>query len=203
MTRQFKFLCCPNFCAFLLFSSCFLSVLCFPLRTSAQHIDFHRPRMTFAFGVDTFDFVGGEFGKATKYGLAAYAETAMQVGNFAGYLRFGAGRGLTIKDKLPFDAGFQFVFLTIAPRFYWSPFRRELLYFFIQPEISMHILGANTLVSMTGNEVLSGAAGGSFGVQYILGIISVTAQVSCQYDWRFKTTLISGGISVGLSSTIQ
>jgi len=177
--------------------------LCIPFEeASAEPIDFMRPRMTFALGIDAFDYFKGDFGDAASVGMSLFGEVSLEIGYVGGALRFGTARAFTEKDYLPYDEGFQYIYITAAPRFYYAPLR-SYLYFFIQPEISMHILESNTLVLVTGNDAITGSAGGSLGVQYIMGILSVIGQVSCEYDWKLKSILVTGGISIGLSSTIE
>jgi len=159
--------------------------------------------MTFSFGLDAFDHFVGPFGQAAGVGLSAYAEAMLQVGYFAGGIRIGSGRGMTNKDFLPFDQGYQYVYLTATPRFYWAPFRRQLVYFFIQPEVSMHVMMSNTLVKVTGNDSLSWAVGGGLGMQYIIGILSLSGRVSCLYDTRYGSVMVTGGLAIGITSLIR
>lgn len=174
-----------------------------PLQASAEPLNFRRPRMTFSFGLDAFDHFVGPFGQAAGVGLSAYAEAMLQVGYFAGGIRIGSGRGMTNKDFLPFDQGYQYVYLTATPRFYWAPFRRQLVYFFIQPEVSMHVMMSNTLVKVTGNDSLSWAVGGGLGMQYIIGILSLSGRVSCLYDTRYGSVMVTGGLAIGITSLIR
>ena len=163
---------------------------------------FSRPRMTFSFGIDVFDFFIGDFGDAANVGMSIHADATLQVGHFAGYIRFGSARALTEKEFLPFDEGFQFVFISAAPRFYFPLMRRTLLYAFIQPQITVNFFESNTLVALTGNRLADGLVGGSVGLQFIAGIIAITGQVSCEYDWHLKTILVTGGINIGITSTL-
>ena len=62
---------------------------------------------------------------------------------------------------------------------------------------------SNTLVKVTGNDSVTGSAGGALGIQYIINVVSISGQISCQYDWVFKTLYLTGGIAVGLTSTFK
>ena len=136
--------------------------------------------------------------------MRVFAEATMQAGGYFGLnLRFGSARGFTRKDFLPFDNGYQFVYITASPRFYLAPFRKLNLYFYAQPDISVNIFMSNTLVKITGNDSVTGSAGGALGIQYIINVVSIAGQVSCQYDWKFKTIYVTGGIAVGLTSTFK
>ncbi len=174
-----------------------------PTTAEAEPQSFRRPRMTFSLGLEAFDYFMGDFGDAADVGLSVSGDVTIQVGYFAGNLRFGSARAFTHKDFLPYDEGFQNVFITAAPRFYFAPFRKLTLYFFIQPEISMRFLVSNTLVALTGNESITGSVGGAIGTQYIAGIIAITGQVACEYDWRLDSIIVTGGLSIGLSSTLN
>ncbi|MBQ1926683.1 MAG: hypothetical protein II767_00665 [Proteobacteria bacterium] len=174
-----------------------------PALASAEPLGFKRPRSTFSFGFDVFDAMLGDFGNASDVGMSVFADATIQFGGYFGaHVRFGSARAFTRKDFLPFDNGYQFIYMTVAPRFYFSPFRKLTLYFFAQPEVALQALVSNTLVKVTGNDDITGAAGGSLGLQFLLGIISVTAQVSCQYNWNLQTVFLGGSLSVGLSNTI-
>jgi len=169
----------------------------------AEPPTFRRPRGMFLLGIDVFKPVLNDLGKHSLVGLSVFGEVAIQAGYFAFAARFGSARGFTKKEFLPFDQGYQIVYLTVGPRFYYSPFRRLMLSFYVQPEVSLQVYQSNTLVGITGNETLQGAAGGSIGASYILGILVVSAQVSTQYIWELKSLMVTGGISVGLSSTFE
>lgn len=186
----------------LAFSFCLLLALFVSSTAEAAPLNFKRPRATFAMGIDVFDSFWGDFGDAADMGLAVYADTTLQLGYFAGNLRLGLGRAFTKKSDLPFDNGYEYVYLTAAPRFYLAPFQKLYLYFYVQPEVSLHVLLSNTLVGITGNRSFTGAAGGSVGTQFILGVLSISGQVSCQYNWNLKAVIVSGGISIGITSTI-
>lgn len=174
-----------------------------PALASAEPLGFKRPRSTFSLGFDVFDAMLGDFGNASDVGMSVFADATIQFGGYFGaHVRFGSARAFTDKDFLPFDNGYQFIYMTVAPRFFFSPFRKLTLYFFAQPEISLQVLVSNTLVKLTGNNNMTGAAGGSVGLQFLLGIISVTAQVSCQYNWNIQSIFLGGSFSVGLSNTI-
>lgn len=179
-----------------------LFVLIFIPVTAFADYTFSRPRMTFSFGIDVFDFFVGDFGDAVNVGMSVHADATLQVGHFAGYIRFGSARAFTEKDFLPFDEGLQFVFISAAPRFYFPLMRRTLLYAFIQPQITVNFFESNTLVALTGNRLADGLVGGSVGLQFIAGIIAITGQVSCEYDWHLKTVLVTGGINIGITSTL-
>lgn len=180
-----------------------LALVILPEDSYAEPLGFKRPRSTFSLGFDVFDAMLGEFGKASDVGMSVFADATIQFGGYFGvHVRFGSARAFTDKDFLPFDNGYQFIYMTAAPRFFFSPFRKLTLYFFAQPEISLQALVSNTLVKITGNDSITGAAGGSLGLQFLLGIISVTAQVSCQYNWDFQSLFLGGSLSIGLSNTI-
>ena len=187
---------------FLLFS--FIVPLLYASGSEAAPLGFRRPRATFAFGLDAFNTFTGDFAKYTDVGMKAFVETSLQAGGYFGFnLRFGSARGFTHKDFLPFDNGYQFIFITASPRFYLAPFRKTHLYFYAQPDINVNIFMSNTLVKITGNDSVTWAAGGAVGAQYIIGVFSFSGQVSCQYDWELKTLFISGGLAVGFASTIR
>ena len=180
-----------------------LFALCIP-DAMAEPLGFRRPRSTFSLGIEAFDHLLGDFGKASDVGMSVFAETTIQFGGyFAANVRFGSARAFTNKDFLPFDNGYQYIYLTAGPRFYLAPFRKLNLFFYAQPEIALQILVSNTLVTITGNDSTTGAAGGSIGAQYLLGILSISGQVTCQYNWVFQALFIGGSISVGLSNVIQ
>lgn len=169
----------------------------------AEPLGFRRVRATFALGLDCFDAIEGDFGKAADIGMAVYAETTLQLMGYLGLnLRIGSARAFTNKDFLPFDNGFQFIYLTFAPRAYVAPFRKMNLYFYIQPEISLNVFMSNTLVKITGNNGMSGGVGGAIGAQYIIGIVSISAQVFSEYHWKLESVMIGGGITVGISSPL-
>ncbi len=169
----------------------------------AEPLGFRRARASFSLGIDCFDFFKGDFGNAADVGMSVFAETTMQImGYFGLNLRFGSSRAFTDKDFLPFDNGFQFVYLTFAPRAYVAPFRKANLYFYIQPEISLNVFMSNTLVALTGNENISGSAGGALGLQYIIGIVSISGQVYAEYHWMYGSVAVGGGIAVGISSAL-
>lgn len=164
---------------------------------------FTLPRSTFSLGLEAFDAKLGDFGRASDVGMGVFAEATLQIkGYFGASVRFGSARAFTRKDFLPFDNGYQFVYFAAGPRFYLAPFRKMNLYFFVQPEIELQVLISNTLVTLTGNESATGAAGGSVGFQFIMGILSVTGLVTCQYNWQFESLFIGGSLSVGLSNII-
>ncbi len=171
---------------------------------NAAPLGFRRPRATFALGIDAFNTFIGDFANYTDVGMRVFAEATMQAGGYFGLnLRFGSARGFTKKDFLPFDNGYQFVYITGGPRFYLAPFRKLNLYFYAQPEIAVNIFMSNTLVKVTGNDSVTGSAGGALGIQYIINVVSISGQISCQYDWVFKTLYLTGGIAVGLTSTFK
>lgn len=181
----------------------FLAVfwLALPSVAHADHT-FSRPRMIFSFGLDVFDFFVGDFGKAANVGMSLHADATLQVGYFAGHIRFGSAKALTEKDFLPYDEGFQFIFISAAPRFYFPLMRRTALYLFLQPQITVNFFESNTLVALTGNRLADGLVGGSVGVQFIAGILAITGQVSCEYDWHLGSVLVTGGINIGLTSIL-
>ena len=180
-----------------------IGVLCTTEAWSAP-LSFKETRATFALGIEVFDPMLGDFGNAADVGMSIFAETTMQFGGyFAAHVRFSSARAFTKKEFLPFDNGFQYISLLFAPRFYLAPFRKLTLYFFAQPEIALQSLVSNTLVMITGNDNITGAAGGSIGVQFIAGILSVSGQVSCQYNWDYQSIFVGGSISVGISSMIN
>ena len=184
----------------------FLSITCciLPSVSDAEPMGFRRPRSTFALGIDVFDAMLGEFGRVSQVGMSVFAESTLQIGGYYGiHVRFGSARAFTDKDFLPFDEGYQFVYLIAAPRFHLAPFRKQMLQFYAQPEIALQVFVSNTLVKLTGNDSLTGAAGGSIGVQYILGILSIAAQGTCQYNWKLESIFVGGSISVGISNTIK
>ena len=164
---------------------------------------FTLPRSTFSLGIEAFDAMLGEFGSASDVGMGVFAEATLQIkGYFGASVRFGSSRAFTKKEFLPFDNGYQFIYFAAAPRFNFAPFRKLNLYLFVQPEIELQVLISNTLVSLTGNENTSGAAGGSVGIQFIVGIISITGMVTCLYNWNFESLFVGGGLSVGLTNII-
>lgn len=190
--------------------SCFLCLIVvlfslgFMTESEAAPLGFKRPRATFALGIDAFDALTGEFGKASDAGMSVFAESSLQLGGYFGAnIRFGSARAFTNKDFLPFDEGYQYVYVVFGPRFYLSPFRKLSLNFYAQPEIAMQVLVSNTLVSLTGNQQFTGAAGGSLGAQFLVGILSVSGQLTCQYNWNLKTVIFGGGLSIGVSSTLK
>ena len=145
----------------------------------AAPLGFRRPRATFGIGLNVFDAITGDFGNASDLGMSLFAEATIQVGGyFGGTVRFGSARAFTHKDFLPFDQGYQYVYMIFSPRFNLAPFRKVNLNFYLQPDIAMQVLISNTLVSMTGNRQITGAAGGSLGAQYIIGMFSVSGQVN-------------------------
>lgn len=169
----------------------------------AEPLGFRRVRATFSLGLDAFDALMGDFGSATDVGMSVYAETTLQMfGYFGLNLRFGTARGFTEKEYLPFDNGYQFIYLTFAPRVYFAPFRKAYVFFYMQPEISLKVMMSNTLVKVTGNHEMTGGVGGAIGVQYIIGIVSITGQIYTDYHWQLKTLFIGGGITVGIASTL-
>lgn len=178
------------------------SSMIIPEEADAKPLGFHRPRSTFSLGLEAFDAKLGDFGRASDVGMGVFAESSLQLGYFGANIRFGSARAFTHKDFLPFDNGYQYIYIVASPRFYLAPFRKLNLYFYAQPEIALQILVSNTLVQLTGNNMTSGAAGGSLGIQFLTGIISVTGQVTCQYNWEFKSLFVGGSLSVGLTSTI-
>lgn len=190
---------CPLLATFL--TACALFV--HPGSLSAKPVDFDRPRMMFSLGIDAFDYFVGNFGDAADVGLSLYGEVAIQVGYFGGSLRFGSSRAFTNKDFLPYDEGLQHIFITAAPRLYIPLYKRTYLYLILQPQASIRFLQSNTLVTITGNDSLTGAAGGSLGLQFITGIISITGLVALEYDFRLSSILLTGGLSIGLTSTIN
>lgn len=176
----------------------------FPQPAVAEPLGFRRARATFSLGLDAFDAVTGDFGKVSEVGMAVFAESSIQLWGYFGInIRFGSARAFTDKNFLPYDNGYQYICFTLSPRFYLAPFRKLNLYFYAQPEISMDILTSNTLVKMTGNENLTGAAGGAIGAQLIVGMISISGQVYCEYNWNFESVIIGGGLAVGVTSTIR
>ena len=180
-----------------------LVMLAFISAAYAEPLGFRRVRTTFSLGLDCFDAIAGEFGKAADIGMAVYAETTLQLMGYLGLnFRIGSARAFTNKDFLPFDNGFQFIYLTFAPRAYVAPFRKLNLYFYIQPEISLNVFMSNTLVKITGNNGMSGGAGGAIGVQYIIGIVSISGQIFADYHWKLKSVMLGGGIAVGVSSPL-
>lgn len=186
-------------CLFLL-----LILAALPCDANAEPLGFRRPRTTFALGIDAFDTWLGDFGKAGSVGMSVYAESTIQLyGYFGVHVKIASSRAFTDKNFLPFDNGYQFLALSIAPRAYIAPFRKINLYFFIQPQLSLHILSSNTLIRITGNDPNSGAAGGAIGLQCILGILSISGQVYCDYDWNLKSVFFGGGVSIGISQPIQ
>ena len=170
--------------------------------TALADYTFSRPRMIFSFGIDAFNFFGGDFGTSTRVGMSIHAETTLQVGYFAGNIRFGSARALTKKDFLPYDEGVQFIFISAAPRFYFPLMRRTLLSLYVQPQITVNFFESNTLVTITDNRLADGLVGGSIGIQFITGVIAINGQVSCEYDWYLKSVLVTGGINIGLTSTL-
>ncbi len=78
-----------------------------------------------------------------------------------------------------------------------------MIVFYLQPEIELQILVSNTLVKITGNDSTTGAAGGSIGIQYVLGILSISGQASCRYNWDLQSLFVGGSLSVGLSNIIK
>lgn len=182
----------------------FIFAFCFSMPAWAEPLGFKRPRSTFALGLDVFDAMLGDFGAASDVGMSVFAEATIQAGGYFGaHVRFGSARAFTNKDFLPFDNGYQFIYFVVAPRFYVAPFRKLNLYIYLQPEIAFHAMISNTLVTLTGNKNFSGAAGGSLGIQYILGILSVSLQATCEYNWNHGALFVGGSLSVGLSSTIE
>lgn len=189
---------------FLLAACLTLLCLLFPLLANAEPLGFKRPRSTFALGIDVFDAMLGEFGDASDIGMSIFAETTLQFGGYYGiHFRFGSARAFTKKNFLPFDEGYQFVYFVAAPRFNLAPFRKRMLIFYLQPEIELQVLISNTLVKITGNQSTTGAAGGSLGVQYVLGILSISGQASCRYNWDLQSLFVGGSISIGLSNVIK
>ena len=170
----------------------------------AAPLSFKETRTTFALGIEVFDPMLSAFGDAADIGMSVFAETTIQFGGYyAAHIRFSSARAFTRKDFLPFDNGFQYISLLVAPRFYIAPFRKLTLYFFAQPEIALQSLVSNTLVTITGNENTTGAVGGSIGAQFIAGILSISGQVSCQYNWDYQSIFVGGSISVGISSMVN
>ncbi len=189
----------------LLFATC-LTLLCllFPMLANAEPLGFKRPRSTFALGIDVFDAMLGNFGNVSDVGMSVFVETTLQVGGYYGiHFRFGSARAFTKKNFLPFDDGYQFVYFVAAPRFNLAPFRKQMIVFYLQPEIELQILVSNTLVKITGNDSTTGAAGGSIGIQYVLGILSISGQASCRYNWDLQSLFVGGSLSVGLSNIIK
>lgn len=178
--------------------------LAYSVQSEAAPLGFKRPRATFALGLDAFDALTGEFGKASEAGMSVFAESSLQLAGYFGVnIRFGSARAFTDKDFLPFDEGYQYIYAVLGPRFYLAPFRKLNLYFYAQPEIAMQVLVSNTLVSLTGNRQFTGAAGGSIGAQFLLGILSISGQVTCQYNWNLHTVILGGGLSIGVSSNLK
>lgn len=190
-------------CLFVAIFALFLTTGAFALpdEASAAPLLFTRPRGNFTLGFDIFDPVVGSFGDETRVGLAGFAQASLQMGYWGLTLRTGAGRGFTEKTHIPFDEGYQLFYLTFGPRVVIPPFRKLQLYFYLQPEITLDILHSNTLVQLTGNDPYFGAAGGSVGVHWIIGILVVEAQVSFQWMWALDSLMITGGISVGIGGT--
>ena len=119
------------------------------------------------------------------------------------HIRLGSARAFTKKDFLPYDNGYQYVYFVAAPRFFLAPFRKLNLFFYLQPEIALNVLTSNTLVKYTGNRSATGAAGGSLGAQFIISLLSVSAQLTCQYNWNLHTVTLGGSLSFGITSTIH
>lgn len=190
--------------SFLLSILLLFGILAIPTKVYAEPpMGFTLPRSTFSLGIEAFDAKLGDFGAASDVGMAVFVEATLQLkGYFGASVRFGSARAFTQKDFLPFDNGYQYIYFAAAPRFYLAPFRKLNLYFFLQPEIALQVLISNTLVTLTGNETSSGAAGGSIGIQFLAGIISVTGMVTCQYNWKYESLFVGGGLSIGLSNTI-
>ena len=114
-------------CFVVIFSFCFCS------QVYAEPLGFKRSRATFALGLDAFDAMLGEFGAASDVGMSVFAEATIQAGGyFAAHVRFGSARAFTQKEFLPFDNGYQFIYFVLGPRFYWAPFRKHHLYFYLQ-----------------------------------------------------------------------
>ena len=184
----------------------FFTLLCllFPLLANAEPLGFRKPRTTFALGIEVFDAMLGDFGAASDVGMSIFAETTLQIGGYYGlHVRFGSARAFTNKDFLPFDEGYQFIYLVGAPRFNFAPLRKQMLIFYVQPEIELQVLVSNTLVKITGNDTTTGAAGGSIGIQYIIGVFSISGQASCRYNWNLDSLFVGGTISVGISNVIN
>ncbi len=181
-----------------------LLCLAWPAQASADPLGFHRPRATFALGLDAFDALTGEFGKISDVGMSVFAEATLQFGGYYGaHIRLGSARAFTKKDFLPYDNGYQYVYFVAAPRFFLAPFRKLNLFFYLQPEIALNVLTSNTLVKYTGNRSATGAAGGSLGAQFIISLLSVSAQLTCQYNWNLHTVTLGGSLSFGITSTIH
>lgn len=169
----------------------------------ASPLGFRRPRATFAIGLDVSDALTGDFGKASAIGMSLFAEATLQVGGYFGAnVRFGSARAFTHKDFLPFDEGYQYIYFIFSPRFNLAPFRRVNLNFYLQPDIGMQVLVSNTLVTMTGNKQVTGMAGGALGFQYLYGLLSVSGQVDCRYNWDLSSVFVGGSVSIGISSTL-
>ena len=175
-----------------------------PDKAEAAPLGFSQPRATFALGLDVFDALTGDFGKAADVGMSVFAESSIQIGGYFGLnVRFGSARAFTKKDFLPFDAGYQYVYAVLSPRFYLAPFRKLNLYFYAQPDIALQVLVSNTLVNLTNNQELTGAAGGAIGIQFLAGVLSISGQVNCHYNWSLNTVILGGGIAIGVTSTIR
>ena len=170
----------------------------------AAPLGFRQPRATFALGLDAFDALSGTFGKASDVGMSVFAESSIQAGGYFGVnVRFGSARAFTKKDFLPFDEGYQYIYAILSPRFYLAPFRKLNLYFYAQPDIALQVLVSNTLVKLTNNRELTGAVGGAVGVQFLAGILSISGQINCHYNWNLDTVILGGGISIGVTSTFR
>lgn len=184
--------------------SLILLILLLPVSADAEPLGFRKPRSTFALGVEVFDPMMGKFGDASQIGMSIFAESTLQIGGYYGiHIRFGSARAFTNKNFLPFDEGYQYIYLTAAPRFNLAPLRKQMLIFYLQPEIRMQIMVSNTLVKITGNDATTGAAGGALGIQYIIGILSVSGQATCHYNWNLKSLFVGGSLSIGLSNIIK
>lgn len=194
----------PKLIAALFFLISFLSseaVLASP--ASFEPVGFRQTRSTFTLGFDVFDYMLGDFGDASDVGMSIFAEAVLQIdGYYGAVIRFGSSRAFTHKDFLPFDNGYQYIYLTAAPRFNIPTNRKFNIYVFIQPEISLQVLISNTLVKLTGNDNTGGAAGGSLGIQSHFGILAVSAQFTCQYAWKYETLYIGASLGIGISSII-
>lgn len=166
-------------------------------------LGFRRPRASFQVGISAFDALTGTFGKVADVGMAVFAEAGLQLGGYYGInVRFASARAFTHKDFLPFDEGYQYISLTLSPRFYLAPFRKFDLYFYAQPDLEMQIFESNTLVTLTGNRATTGAVGGSLGGRFIVGILDISAQATCLYNWNVKTVIVAGSLAVGITSTL-
>lgn len=180
-----------------------LSATALAAPASFEPVGFRQTRSTFTLGFDVFDYMLGDFGDVSDVGMAVFAEAVLQIKGYYGVaVRFGSSRAFTHKDFLPFDNGYQYVYFTAAPRFFIPTNRRFNIYLYIQPEISLQVLISNTLVKLTGNDNTGGAAGGSLGVQYNVGILAVSAHFTCQYVWKYDSIYIGGSLGIGISSII-